>query len=282
LLIIVVILSLWSHGIFIGYQVRVHGEHEDLTYNRYYKALGVENGVSLAEVRQAYTRLVMQLHPDKNPGASLSRLNDVQLAWNVLKHHLNPRREEPPHAPQPVDTDNNLNVQNKSSNTDASIILDDNMFEPKKTAATEQKNKQECSDCLEDTKSNITFDAVLPLTTSLHANASLDSQRCGLTVTQSEICINAMDDVQFPKESVMGEKVLLRIFNTTATTCYISPSVNHATASFIPPVVISSQLGSEQPPISSTEEASTELSTKYTGGGWLQWFLYQIRRLWWR
>src|ERR687886_1357516 len=49
----------------------------------YYKALGVSETASEAEIRRAYRKLAKQYHPDAHPGSE-DRFKEVSAAYEVL------------------------------------------------------------------------------------------------------------------------------------------------------------------------------------------------------
>jgi molecular chaperone DnaJ len=53
----------------------------------YYEALGLPRNATEAELKQAYRRLAMKFHPDRNPGdpAAEAAFKEVKEAWEVLK-----------------------------------------------------------------------------------------------------------------------------------------------------------------------------------------------------
>src|ERR1700751_2010414 len=53
----------------------------------YYEVLGVAKGSSEAEMKAAFRKLAMQLHPDRNPGDKDSehRFKEINEAYDVLK-----------------------------------------------------------------------------------------------------------------------------------------------------------------------------------------------------
>lgn len=50
----------------------------------YYDVLGVKKSASTEEIRSAYKKLVLQLHPDKNPSANVDEFNNVADAYKIL------------------------------------------------------------------------------------------------------------------------------------------------------------------------------------------------------
>jgi len=55
-------------------------------FKDYYKILGLEPSASLAEIKKAYRKLALQLHPDKNDNDSyaLAQFNEIKEAYEVL------------------------------------------------------------------------------------------------------------------------------------------------------------------------------------------------------
>ena len=53
----------------------------------YYEALGLQRNATEAELKQAYRRLAMKFHPDRNPGdpEAEAAFKEVKEAWEVLK-----------------------------------------------------------------------------------------------------------------------------------------------------------------------------------------------------
>jgi curved DNA-binding protein len=57
-----------------------------MEYKDYYKLLGVSRSADAKEIKQAYRKLAMQYHPDRNPGnkASEEKFKEVNEAYQVL------------------------------------------------------------------------------------------------------------------------------------------------------------------------------------------------------
>lgn len=53
----------------------------------YYEALGLQRNATEAELKQAYRRLAMKFHPDRNPGDTEAEASfkEIKEAWEVLK-----------------------------------------------------------------------------------------------------------------------------------------------------------------------------------------------------
>ncbi len=57
-----------------------------MDYKDYYKVLGVDKGVSQADLKKKYRKLAVEFHPDKNPGNSKAeaRFKEISEAYEVL------------------------------------------------------------------------------------------------------------------------------------------------------------------------------------------------------
>ncbi|AEH08145.1 Chaperone protein dnaJ [Candidatus Protofrankia datiscae] len=66
----------------------------DMVEKDYYAALGVPKDASAADIKKAYRRLALELHPDKNPGdpKAEARFKEVSEAYDVLSDET--RRRE--------------------------------------------------------------------------------------------------------------------------------------------------------------------------------------------
>ena len=53
----------------------------------YYDVLGCNKGAPVAELKSAYRKLAMELHPDRNPGdhTSEAKFKEINEAYDVLK-----------------------------------------------------------------------------------------------------------------------------------------------------------------------------------------------------
>lgn len=58
-----------------------------MTINDYYRRVGVEKEASSEEIKKAYRRLAMALHPDRNPDDPdcEERLKEIKEAYHVLR-----------------------------------------------------------------------------------------------------------------------------------------------------------------------------------------------------
>jgi curved DNA-binding protein len=57
-----------------------------MEYKDYYKILGVKRDADVKEIKQAYRKLAMQYHPDRNPGNKVSeeKFKEINEAYQVL------------------------------------------------------------------------------------------------------------------------------------------------------------------------------------------------------
>ncbi|MBW6474000.1 MAG: DnaJ domain-containing protein, partial [Anaerolineaceae bacterium] len=57
-----------------------------MEYKDYYKTLGVKRNASKDEIKQAYRKLAMKYHPDRNPGnkEAEDKFKDINEANEVL------------------------------------------------------------------------------------------------------------------------------------------------------------------------------------------------------
>jgi curved DNA-binding protein len=64
-----------------------------MEYHDYYKILGVERDASAADIKNAYRKLAMQYHPDRNPGDKKAeeRFKEINEAYQVLS---DPKKRE--------------------------------------------------------------------------------------------------------------------------------------------------------------------------------------------
>ena len=59
----------------------------------YYEVLGVARDVEAGDLKRAYRRLAMELHPDRNPGDAVAedRFKEASEAYQVLSEPGKPR-----------------------------------------------------------------------------------------------------------------------------------------------------------------------------------------------
>jgi len=56
------------------------------TSKNYYEVLGIPKNASTKQIKNAYFKLAMQHHPDKNQGVLTQRFKDIKEAYDVLSN----------------------------------------------------------------------------------------------------------------------------------------------------------------------------------------------------
>jgi curved DNA-binding protein CbpA len=60
----------------------------------HYQVLEVSPDASIEEIKEAFRRIVLKCHPDKNPNASKENFRRIQQAWECLRDSRQPYDEE--------------------------------------------------------------------------------------------------------------------------------------------------------------------------------------------